>query len=41
MAMINNKVKTRMMTIHDIKMKGNNYVKGEVELRWHYIDEIK
>ena len=30
-----------MMTLHDIKMKGNNYVKGEVELRWHYIDEIK
>ena len=41
MAMINNKLKTRMMALHDIKMKGNNYVKGEVELRWHYIDEIK
>ena len=23
------------------KMKANNYVKGEVELRWNYINEIK
>ena len=32
-----------MMTLHNIKMKGNNnnYVKGEVELRWHYTDETK
>ena len=22
-------------------MKANNSVKGELELRWHYIDEIK